>query len=67
MSGILLRLPQESVVRSLEDLALLGDGAYDRLERRALVGCTEGAGFDFGHYGCDAAADGTEILDAFLP
>ena len=67
MSGILLRLPQESVVRSLEDLALLGDRAYDRLERGALVGRSEGAGFDFGYNGCDAAADGAEILEALLP
>lgn len=38
-----LRLPEKRVVRSLEDLSLLGDRAHHRLERRSPVQVAERA------------------------
>ena len=62
-----LRLPEEGVVRALEDLALLRDRADDRLERRALVDVAEGARLDLRDDGPDSPPDGAEVLEAFLP
>ena len=62
-----LRLPQERVIRAPEDLPLLGDGANDRLERRAPVGVPEGVALDVGDHGCDPAANRAEVLETLLP
>ena len=62
-----LGFPQECVVGTFEDLALLGDGMNHRLQRGATVGVAEGARLDVGDDLLDAAADGAEILHPLLP
>lgn len=62
-----LRLPQESVIRPLEDLPLLGDGADDGFERRSFVLTAERVCFDFLHNRCDTTSNGAKVLQAFVP
>lgn len=57
-----LGLPQEGVVGTLEDLALLGDGMDNRLKRGAAISDAKAAGFNLGNNLLDAPADRTKIL-----
>mmetsp|Transcript_61794 Transcript_61794/g.146106 ORF Transcript_61794/g.146106 Transcript_61794/m.146106 type:complete len:480 (-) Transcript_61794:495-1934(-) len=62
-----LGLPQEGVVRTLEDLPLLGNRAHHRLQRRTTVRVAEGSGLDVLHHLADASADRPEILQPLFP
>jgi hypothetical protein len=62
-----LGLPEEGVVGALEDLALLRDGADNRLEQGALVDVAEGIGLDGLDDLFDPPPDGAEVLEAFFP
>ena len=62
-----LRLPQESVICTFEYLSLLGDRPHDRFEGRALVNVAERSRFDLLDYLSNAATDGPEILEPFVP
>jgi hypothetical protein len=62
-----LGLPQKGVIGAFEDLALLGNGMDDGLERRSTVGDAERAALDFTHHLGDAAADRPEVLQPLIP
>ncbi|GAV36263.1 hypothetical protein ROTAS13_03950 [Roseomonas sp. TAS13] len=62
-----LRLPEEGVVRTLEDLPLLCDGVDHGLQGRSAVGDAKGPGLYLGHNLLDAAPDRAEVLDPLLP
>jgi hypothetical protein len=62
-----LRLPEERVVRPLEDLSLLGDRAHHRLERRSPVQVAERAVSDLPDDFLQSTPDGPEVLQSFFP
>nr|WP_231867887.1 hypothetical protein [Gluconobacter thailandicus] len=62
-----LRLPQEGVIRTLENLALLRNRMDDRFQRGTTIGDPECA---LGYLGNDllqTTADRPKILDTFVP
>jgi hypothetical protein len=62
-----LGLPQKRVVRTLEDLPLLGDRRHDGLQRRAPIHVAEASTLDLAHDLPDAAPDRAEVLQALFP
>ena len=62
-----LGFPEESVVRSLENLALLCHGTNDRLQRGASVGVAKCSASDVLHHLRNASANGAEVLDPLIP
>jgi hypothetical protein len=60
-------LPEEGVVRALEDLALLGDRPHDSFKRRAFVHIAKCAALDLFDHARDATPNGPKILEALLP
>ena len=60
-------LPEEGMVRALEDLPLFGHRMNDRLQRRPAIGHAEPACFDLLDDLADAATDGAEILQTLVP